>query len=146
MNALEKQNPQAPASVPAHENLSENSELAVLIFDSATSASPRGVRGVDGPARQLLYRMGTVCIDLCVQPELGSKEFVLVGQLSDSQESGHGLGDIPVSLLCEGNQISQDKTNAVGEFVFGFRTLHGGELVFAMGRKTLVVPVPDTDA
>jgi hypothetical protein len=122
-------------------------EVAELVFDSARHPAVAGVRASNVQARQLLYRLGTVCVDVCMQPELGSQEVMMVGQLMDSQKPSHGIGDIPVSLLCRENPVSQNITNAVGEFCFGFRTLHGAQLVFDMSEnKTLVVPVPDTEA
>jgi hypothetical protein len=126
---------------------SEKLRVAELISDSAQPSAVTGVRASNAQARQLLYRMGSLCVDVCMQPELGSLQIMLVGQLLDSQEPGHGLGDIPVSLLCEDIPISQNRTNAVGEFCFGFRALHDAQLVFGIGEdKILIVPVPDTDA
>ena len=123
------------------------SEVAELVFDSAKHPAAAGLRASPAQARQLLYRLGTVCVDVCMQPELGSQEIVLLGQLLDSQQPGRGMGDIPVSLLCEDRPISQNKTNAVGEFYFGFRALHGAQLVFGMtDHRKLIVPVPDMDA
>ena len=127
--------PSFPAYIP---------EIAELVFDSAEVPTATGVRGGYLPARQLLYKSGSVCIDMRMQPELGSQEMVLTGQILDSEKPGYGLDGVPVSLLCADRAVENKKTNSAGEFYFGFRSIHHAQLVFGMGsHKTLVVPVPD---
>src|ERR1700680_2068457 len=79
----------------------EKFELATLVFDSSQVALTAGVRGGYASARQLLYKSGSVCIDMRMQPKPGSDSVVLMGQLLDSTSPAHGIGDVPVSLLCE---------------------------------------------
>jgi len=123
-----------------------NLELARLVFDSAQQALAAGVRGGYASARQLLYKSGSVCIDMRMQPKPGSGSVLLIGQLLDSTRPTHGIGDVPVSLLSEGDALSHKKTNDVGEFDFGFEGLRHVQLVFGIGeRRTLVVPVPDVE-
>ncbi|HTR65430.1 MAG TPA: hypothetical protein VMH85_06635 [Terriglobales bacterium] len=134
--------PSFPAHIPA---------IAELVFDSAEKSAEisaaAGVRGGYLPARQLLYKFGSVCVDMRMQPELGSQEVVLTGQILDSEKPGYGLGGVPVSLLCADRAVENKKTNSAGEFYFGFRSLHHAQLVFGMGaRRSLVVPVPDAGA
>ena len=127
--------------------LPEQIEVAELVSDSRLQPVAAGSRAANNHARQLLYRYGSLCVDVCMQPELGTQEIMLMGQLLDSQQPGHGIGDIPVSLLSESGPISCNTTNSLGEFCFGFRALHGAQLVFGMSEShRLVVPVPDTDA
>ena len=122
-------------------------ELASLLFDSATQPVAAGIRGSSPVVRQLLYRSGSVCIDMRMQPQLGSDSVVLMGQLLDSAKPNHGVGGIPVSLLCEGDTVSQAKTNEVGEFDFGITALDHLQLVFGIGgSRTIVVPVPDGES
>jgi len=123
----------------------EKFELAMLVFDSAQVATvTAGVRGGYAPGRQLLYKSGTVCIDMRMQPKPGSDSVVLMGQLLDSSRPAHGIGDVPVSLLCEGDTLSRKTTNQVGEFEFGFGALRDVQLVFGIGEsRLLVVPVPN---
>jgi hypothetical protein len=124
----------------------EKFELATLVFDSSQVAVAAGVRGGYVSARQLLYKSGSVCIDMRVQPKPGSDSVVLMGQLLDSARPAHGIGDVPVSLLCEGDTLSRKKTNQVGEFDFGFGALRDVQLVFGIGEaRLLVVPVPNAD-
>ena len=121
-------------------------EVATLVFDSAQVAVAAGVRGAFASARQLLYKSGSVCIDMRMQPKPGSDSVVLIGQLLDSASPTHGMGDIPVSLVCEGDTVARRKTNNFGEFDFGFETLHHTQLIFGIGkRRIIVVPVPDAE-
>lgn len=118
-------------------------DLAVLQFDSAREASAAGVRSGHGAARQLLYRSGSVCIDMRMQPTPGSESILLIGQLLDSLNPGHGMSGIPVSLLSKGDTIARKSTNAVGEFDFGLKTVRELQLVFGIEQqRTIVVSVP----
>jgi hypothetical protein len=123
----------------------EKFELATLVFDSSrVSPVTAGVRGGYAAARQLLYKSGSVCIDMRMQPKPGSDSVVLMGQLLDSSRPAHGIGDVPVSLLCEGDTLSRKTTNPVGEFEFGFGAFRDVQLVFGIGEsRLLVVPVPN---
>lgn len=67
-----------------------------------------------------------------------------MGQLLDSARPDHGIRDILVSLLCEGDTVSRKRTNDVGEFDFGLAELKRLQLAFGLTEsRTLVVPVPD---
>ena len=121
----------------------EKFEVAELVFDSAEQGKRDGVRGSAAVARQLLYQAGSVCIDMCMQPRPGSEEVVLIGQLLDSNRPDHGIKDIPVRLLQDGDTISRKTTNHVGEFEFGIEAPQDLELAFGIaGRRTVIVPVP----
>jgi len=119
-------------------------ELASLLFDSALQPIAAGMRGSSPVVRQLLYKSGSVCIDMRMQPKPGSDSLVLMGQLLDSAKPDRGVSGIPVSLLCEGDTVSRAKTNDVGEFDFGLTALDHLQLVFGIGSsRTIIVPVPD---
>jgi hypothetical protein len=123
-------------------------DLAALQFDSNREPAAVGVRGAHASARQLLYRSGSVCIDMRMQPTPGSESMVLIGQLLDSMNPGHGIGGIPVSLLSHGDMVSRKQTNQDGEFDFGLESEGEGnvQLVFGMAdSRTIVVAVPDSD-
>jgi hypothetical protein len=131
----------------AKENKGKKFEIARLLFDSALQPVTAGVRGTASVVRQLLYRSGSVCIDMRMQPKPGSQSMVLIGQLLDSAKPDHGLSGIPVSLLCEGDTLSQSRTNDVGEFDFGITAADHLQLVFGMAdTRNIVVPVPDGES
>jgi len=118
-------------------------EFPTLLFDSLQQPSGAGVRSASSSARELLYKSGNVCIDLHVQPELGSESVVVVGQLLDSMQPTKGMADIPVSLLRHGTLVSGKKTNSFGEFDFGFDTPDDVHIAVGLDdQKTVVVPLP----
>src|SRR5208282_4632556 len=122
-------------------------ELARLLFDSALQPMAAGMRGSSAVVRQLLYRSGSVCIDMRMQPKPGSDSVVLMGQLLDSAKPDHGVSGIPVSLVCAGDTVSRGRTNDVGEFDFGITALDHLQLVFGIGgSRTIIVPVPDGES
>jgi len=120
-------------------------DLAILHFDSERQPLVAGLRsGGHASARQLLYKSGTVCIDMRMQPTPGSESVVLIGQLLDSVNPGHGISGIPVSLLFKGDTVSRKQTNQDGEFDFGLSLSSDVQLVFGMGEsRTIVVAVPE---
>lgn len=118
-------------------------EIATLVLDSAQAVTV-GIRGTAATARQLLYKSGSVCIDLHVQPKPGSESVIVVGQLLDSMRPAQAMGNVPVSLLQHGTPVSNKKTNDFGEFDFGFDTPEDVQIAFGFqGQRTLVVPLPD---
>ena len=122
-------------------------DLAVLQFDSDLQPLAAGMRSGQGSARQLLYKSGSVCIDMRMQPTPGFKSILLIGQLLDSSKPGHGIGGIPVSLLSKGDTLFRKKTNDVGEFDFGVKPMHEMQLVFGINEgRTIVVSVPEATA
>jgi len=121
-------------------------EIAKLLFDSALQPVTAGVRGTAAVARQLLYRSGSVCIDMRMQAKPGSDSVVLIGQLLDSAKPDHGISGVPVTLLSNGETMLRRKTNEVGEFDLGIAAMSQMQLVFGISKgKTIVVPVPDSE-
>jgi hypothetical protein len=131
----------------AEENKGRKFEIARLLFDSSLQPRTAGVRGTASVVRQLLYRSGSLCIDMRMQPRPGSQSMVLIGQLLDSAKPDHGISDIPVSLLCKGDTLSKSRTNDVGEFDFGITAADHLQLVFGIAdTRNIVVPVPDGES
>jgi hypothetical protein len=121
-------------------------DVALLIFDSELQPLIKGVRG-SAAVRQMLFKSGSIFIDMQIQPMPGSDSRVLIGQLHDSAKPDHGIGGVPVSLFLEGGTVSCNETNQAGEFDFGIHALGKLHLVFGFGSsRTLIVPVPDGDS
>jgi len=119
-------------------------DLAALQFDSERQPLVAGMRSGKATARQLLYKSGSVCIDVRMEPTPGSESIVLIGQLLDSVNPGRGMGGVPVSLLSKGDTLFRKQTNQAGEFDFGLETGMEMQLVFGMGKsRTIVVAVPE---
>lgn len=134
-------------TLSARESTGKKFEIARLLFDSALQPVTAGVRSTASVVRQLLYRSGSICIDMRMQPKPGSQLMVLIGQLLDSAKPDHGISGIPVSLLCKGDTLSQSRTNDVGEFDFGVTAADHLQLVFGMAdTRNIVVPVPDGES
>jgi len=149
-------NPPAPAIRIAHsyfESLQLASSapgeltIAELAFDSFQQPGAAGLRGsVAAVPRQLLYKCGTLCIDMRLEPKPGSNYVVLVGQLIDAKKPLQGYDAVPVSLLSEGDKLSETRTNQFGEFHFGFESVKHMQLFFGMERSAVVVPLPESQS
>jgi hypothetical protein len=118
-------------------------DLATLQFDSDRQPLAAGMRSGQATARQMLYKSGSVCIDMRMEATPGSESMVLVGQLLDSLQPSQGISGIPVSLLSKGDTLSSKQTNEAGEFDFGLELRNDMQLVFGMGdSRTIVVSIP----
>lgn len=93
-------------------------EIAELMFDSFTHAAAAGVRsmGAESATRKLLYRRGTVQIDLSVDAVSATQSLQIDGQVLDSATPGHVLAGIVVFLASGKHKLAQGQTNPMGEF------------------------------
>lgn len=115
---------------------------AELSFDSFQCAT-LGVRSAGTASRHLLYKCGEVCVDMLLEPRLGSKQVMLSGQLVDGKGSIDSLADMPVLLIKEGAKLSETNTNKFGEFSLGYETAARLELLFKLTTRAFVVPIPE---
>lgn len=120
----------------------EGIEIARLAYDSFQQecTAERGM--LASMPRQLLFKCGTFCVDVRLEPKPGSNYVVLVGQVIDSKKPLKGFDHVPVSLLSHGDKVSETTTNQFGEFHFGFQSVQHMQLFFGMQQKALVVPLP----
>jgi hypothetical protein len=93
-------------------------EMAELMFDSFEQALPAGVRSMEmaSVSRKLLYRRGTVQVDLSVDTVSKTRSLQIDGQVLDSATAGNVLPGVVVFLMSGKNKLVQGRTNALGEF------------------------------
>jgi hypothetical protein len=91
-----------------------------LLFDSLAQIGNEGIRTSIIVSRQLLFRIGSVFVDLEVDKEVNSDRVSLTGQMVDSANPGHPPVGIPVALLQRGKRIVQTSSNDNGEFQLDF--------------------------
>ncbi|HXN24115.1 MAG TPA: hypothetical protein VOA41_15345 [Candidatus Dormibacteraeota bacterium] len=93
-------------------------EMADLVFDSLRQALPAGVRSIDmeSVGRKLLYRRGTIQVDLSVNPGPGTPNLQIDGQVLDSATAGHVVPGVVVFLMSAKKKLVQGQTNSMGEF------------------------------
>jgi hypothetical protein len=94
----------------------EVSRPALLVFDSMRPGLVQGIRSTTTGAHQLLYRAGSVCIDLRIEPVLNSDEVYVIGQLMDAEHPSESVGAVHVSLMSGKQLMNQTDTNESGEF------------------------------
>jgi hypothetical protein len=90
-----------------------------LIFDSLAQPSPVGVRSSGAGARQVLYEIDGVTIDLRIETNPPSPRMVAVGQVMEK----HGPRGVPIPLLVfndRGQAVVETQTTEQGEFEFEF--------------------------
>lgn len=91
-----------------------------LLFDSFVQPLPPGARTSVVSGRQLLYRIGSVYVDMEVDKKANSDRVSLVGQMLDSSRPGHPLAGIPVALFERRRNIARTSSNDNGEFHLEF--------------------------
>lgn len=91
-----------------------------LLFDSVLQPMTAGARASVAAARQLLYRIGPVYLDLRVDSEPNSERASLVGQMLDRSNPEHPITGVPVVLLAGQKNIASTSSNGNGEFHLEF--------------------------
>lgn len=91
-----------------------------LLFDSVLRPVAAGARASVASARQLLYRIGPVYLDLRVDSEPNSPRASLVGQMLDRSNPEHPITGVPVVLLAGQKNIASTSSNGNGEFQLEF--------------------------
>ncbi len=91
-----------------------------LLFDSMAQPIAAGARASVASARQLLYRVGTVYVDMRVDSENNSERAALVGQMLDSAHPNHPVSGVPVVLLDGRKNVASTISNTNGEFHLEF--------------------------
>ena len=97
-------------------------------------------------ARQLLYRIGTVYVDMRVDAESGSQRASLVGQLLDSAHPGHPVVNAPIELLDGRKILASTTSNNNGEFQLEFGMKSDLSLSVTVDQKEKAVYLPITGA
>ena len=118
--------------------------MAHLVFDSSSQVQA-GVRGPGSVARQLLYKCGHICIDMQLEPNLGQRRLELIGQVFNENSPTDKLPNLPVSLLSDGDPVSNTSTNPFGEFYFGFNPVRHPQLLLAIEKGNMIVPLPEAN-
>jgi anti-sigma factor RsiW len=91
-------------------------EIAELVLDSYSQPQIVGVRSTTLAPRQLLYRAGSVLIDMRLQTAGDTDRFTLSGQVLRSGENKQALRQVPVHLLSGTHELASTATNQFGEF------------------------------
>ena len=96
------------------------SVTALTIAPEQAITAVAAARSTVVSARQLLYRIGTVYVDMELGRETNSDRASLLGQMLDSSRPGHPLAGVPVVLLNRGRSMASTSSNDNGEFQLEF--------------------------
>lgn len=112
--------------------------LIELLFDSLSEPLAAGARASVASARQLLYRVGTVYVDMRVDSEVNSEQAALVGQMLDSAHPGHPVSGVPVVLMDGRKNVASTISNTNGEFHLAFAIKNNLRLSITVGNASPV--------
>src|SRR6185312_5479242 len=102
---------------PAQVVLTVNASLAIekdgnshspveILFDSTAQPLPAGARSSFVSDRQVLYRIGSVYVDMEFERHGNSPRWRVVGQMLDSARPGRPLTGVPVSIMERGRNVA----------------------------------------
>ena len=104
-----------------------------LLFDSSIEIARKGVRNSVVAARQLLFRIGSVFVDVEVGRESDSDRASLIGQMLDSSNPSQPPVGVAVTLLDRGRRVAATSSNDHGEFRLHFAVKNNLKLSLAFG-------------
>lgn len=119
----------------AEQRSAEPSGMFELLFDSLAQSAVAGARSSVASARQLLYRVGSVYVDMRVDSETNSDRAALVGQMLDSAHPGHPVAGVPVILMDGRKSLVSTVSNNNGEFHLEFLLKNNLRLSVMVGDK-----------
>jgi len=120
------------------QRLAEPAGIFELLFDSFAQPVAAGTRASVASARQLLYRVGSVYVDMRVDSETNSDRAALVGQMLDSAHPGHPVAGVPVILMDGRKSLVSTVSNNNGEFHLEFLLKNNLRLSVTVGDKSPV--------
>jgi hypothetical protein len=133
------------ASFAIQKDVKNKNNPCELLFDSSAQPLPPGARSSGASSRQLLYRIGSVYIDMEVGKDSDVDRVSVVGQMLDCSRPGHPVAGIPVTLLDRGRNVARTLSNDSGEFRLVLEAKKDLRLSVVVGRKN-PVRLPITDA
>jgi hypothetical protein len=124
--------------------VSRSSVAFQLLFDSLAQPATVGARTGGVSARQLLYRVGSVFVDMELDNEVSSRRASLVGQILDSSKPDRPLAGVPVSLVSRDRSIARTSSNENGEFQLDFAMKNDLQLSVALDEEPVLLPIAST--
>jgi hypothetical protein len=109
------------------------SRPALLVFDSWRVGLVPGVRSTAAGSHQLLYRSGSVCIDLRIEPVPNREEVFVIGQLMDADRPSEALGAVHIAVMSGKQVMNETDTNESGEFQMAVARTQGLDLCIRQG-------------
>jgi hypothetical protein len=118
--------------------------LATLTFDSFASGMPAGIRSSGPSARQLLYEVDGLTIDLRIDKHAASKALSIVGQVLDARTLRLAHEAVPVALLDRhGKPVQRTATTSFGEFHLEVAADTDLQLAIEVdGNRSVCIPLP----
>lgn len=117
--------------------------VAKLVFDSFRQPQPNGVRSVGPAARHLLYKCGSLVIDLSLQSGASAEHHVLIGQVKDCLSGS--VRDVQISLASDGQKLGETRANGFGEFFFEFKNNQGIWISLVIqDKREILIPLYQT--
>ena len=119
--------------------------FATLLFDSLLAPAPEGVRAaamtMGGSVRQMLFRSGSVVVDLRVT-RVGADNVILVGQVLNLSRESVGSPAVRVLLERGRSALAAAVANEFGEFVLEYVEKDDLRLrLDVLGQEPLFIPL-----
>jgi archaeosine-15-forming tRNA-guanine transglycosylase len=121
-------------------------QFATLLFDSLLAPVPEGVRAATittgGSIRQMLFRSGSLVVDLRLTPQAGTSQMILVGQVLNLSRESVGSPAVRVVLERGRGPLAAAVANEFGEFVLEYVEKDDLRLrLEVLGQRPLFIPL-----
>jgi len=115
--------------------------LGLRVARLASFARPAlaGVRGSEPGASHLLFKEGSLLLDMHLQPRVASQTVSMVGQVLDSTRTDKRFDFRPVALLRKKDALVRTATNEFGEFSLEFKPGEDLILVIELENRSYLV-------
>jgi hypothetical protein len=125
--------------------LKERAGVRVLrcVFDSFNLGTLSGIRASGTAPRQLMYKSGSVFVDLRVEQKPSSEWTNLAGQVVDAQRTDGTLQEISILLFSKSDAALRTTTNQSGEFNFSFKAIEHPGLLLSLKEGGLLLVLPE---
>jgi hypothetical protein len=128
--------------LPAKPNSGSKKDRYELLFDSFIHSALEATRTSVVSARQLLFRIGAIFVDVEVGREANSDRASLIGQMLDSSNPGHPPVGVSIVLVDRGRKVACTSSNDNGEFQFQFAIKNNLKLSVAVDRdRPVYLPI-----
>ena len=134
-----------PSQAEVNRSRSPEEVTYEVLFDTQEQAASDGIRNSVIAARQLLFRIGSVFVDLEFGRESDSNRASIIGQMLDSSRPGHPPSGIRIALLDRDRPVASASSNDHGEFRLQFVLKDNLKLCVELDRdKPVHLPITDT--
>lgn len=121
-------------------------DFATVIFDSFVEPALAGVRSSERSSRQITVESGSFVVDLQLESDTLQRQYLLTGQILDSNNSLAKISGAEIVLLSPERVVQKTRANELGEFCLDFSYVENLRLFIDIkGERGVGIILPKLD-